>query len=423
MTVSRTPLPRNLFVSEGTLLEDFETTEDWFLGRASLSQSTINKQCGNSALIVDATAGGSGYRAITKAVNFDLTNTKVLGFWLYVESKYTFNSVNVRLSNNVADADANNDWTSYFTRTLDTSVNIHQGWNYIKIHKNDFTNTGAATWGVIRALRFVINPYTYIKDEYGVNTADLVVNTVIGFNGLWADPKGIAKIILCFDDSPKSLMTTAYPLMASHGIRGNIFVCTDHVSPPALEQWYMDYADHNTLYDAGWDFGNHGKTHTNYYTLTEAQIIDEIQTCRDWLLANGFTRAAYFCSAPENANYALARQVATDLGYTSFRSGKNREIDRLSDDEKMDWQTQEIKLTTTIAQLKAMVDRAIDLGSVMPIFTHGIFESPTDAYTTSIAIYTAFINYIVERGMAKHCITLSEWFEMLENPRKQVGRT
>lgn len=87
------------------------------------------------------------------------------------------------------------------------------------------------------------------------------------------------KVLFTFDDNEPNIATYGVPLFASRGIVGTIYIPSDWMGWPFVK----------VCYDAGWEAGNHGKTHTSFTALSEAELRSEIETSQAGFVTNGMT--------------------------------------------------------------------------------------------------------------------------------------
>ena len=107
-----------------------------------------------------------------------------------------------------------------------------------------------------------------------------------------------------FDDGASEDYTAIYPLFEAQGEVGALSLITDTVDAEAG----VTYAQALTMQNSGWEITNHTKDHTNLTTLTEAQIVDELEDSQTAFNSNGIypTVLAY----PNNASNFLVRKLA-----------------------------------------------------------------------------------------------------------------
>jgi len=92
------------------------------------------------------------------------------------------------------------------------------------------------------------------------------------------------KLILTFDEVTVSQYNVAFPLFASKGVKATTYIISDL---PGTNAAYMTWANLREMHANGWDIQCHTKDHTELTTLTEVQVLAELQGVNDAFAANG----------------------------------------------------------------------------------------------------------------------------------------
>lgn len=131
-------------------------------------------------------------------------------------------------------------------------------------------------------------------------------------------PAGKA-VVVTFDDGYRSAFTNAFPILASLGIPGTVFVATDFIGStlaawPGTDCWIgsaherelvpMTWKELRILQAAGWEIGSHGRTHARLVSVGDAELADELAGSR---------------SAIENELGCPCRSLAYPYGETDAR--------------------------------------------------------------------------------------------------------
>ena len=103
-------------------------------------------------------------------------------------------------------------------------------------------------------------------------------------------------VILTFDDSYRSVLELALPILSGHGFPGTVFVPTAFAgsrSPmawPGIDRWLggrheaelapMSWDDLGVLAEAGWEIGSHTHTHPRLTALDDQSLIEELTESR-----------------------------------------------------------------------------------------------------------------------------------------------
>jgi peptidoglycan/xylan/chitin deacetylase (PgdA/CDA1 family) len=93
-------------------------------------------------------------------------------------------------------------------------------------------------------------------------------------------------IILGFDDSSKSQITLAKPILDKYGFKGSFFVVCNYVNKGSegMDKMRMTWQDINTLEEQGHDIESHSMTHTNLDSKSEQNLVYEIGGSKQCLL-------------------------------------------------------------------------------------------------------------------------------------------
>jgi hypothetical protein len=180
---------------------------------------------------------------------------------------------------------------------------------------NDFVGAGSESF---------TNTMNYMAVE--VTSAGGTTGGQIAVHGIWRGQRRIPTCTIQFDDGWLTQYTSAFQYMASRGLVGDIGVARNYINGPN----YMNLAQFNEMYAAGWDMVVHGElNHNNAAFTTSALLRADIADNQAWLLENGWTRGAYEYIYPggiinwsldskaqlRSLNFRTARLVTS--GYTS----------------------------------------------------------------------------------------------------------
>ncbi len=269
-------LPRYLLRSAGTLLEGFETVGDWTGVNGSVAADAVNYKSGTKSLEVTSNVGANG--AGRKAVTWDLSAiVGTMRIWVYLTSALaTIQNIIIQF-HTVSGVD-------YYQRVFSVAnEQLHLGWNYLMIRKEDCTvGGGAPNWN---SINFLFVRAQAVAGQVAIASFDdlrLVQN--------------VPTVVFRFDDARDTTYSVAYPILKAHGIRGSVFVVTSFVGGAN----YMTWAQLLELYNAGWTVGNHTTDHTSLSTLNEADQEAHILGGKTALTAQGLTRHIALLSYPSS---------------------------------------------------------------------------------------------------------------------------
>lgn len=212
-------------------------------------------------------------------------------------------------------------------------------------------------------------------------------------------------ICITFDDGGSTQYSEGYAYMSAAGLRGTLYVPKDLIDTTG----FVTTANLTTMYNAGWDIGNHGTDGTVFTTLGQAAIETRLTTVRDWLNGLGFTRASRHVAYPGGGTNSTveAAMDATDM-LTGRTTVEAMEVVRYHG--QYDISAYIIDKTKTLAQATALIDTAISDKKILIVYIHNINSSPgTDDVST--ATFEGFIDYVVSSGI--RAITISEYYDRL----------
>ena len=417
-SVQKAWTPNNFMKSKGVCIEDTLYPSEWLLsegnGVTNVRRVTDAKLFESGCIEFDIVP--VQYKSITKSISYDFTNVNYVAFAIFIEDQYSFDSVEIRISSHPASI--YNNWTHYFKNTAGintSSGKLHAGWNYIKLHKSEFTNIGTEVWATLTSIRFILGmPTSKFTNGFSTLTGEAIVSTTIGIGGIYLNPVyDTPKLLINFDDSSSSMFANGFPYMRKKGVKATVFLCKNHMGGVS----YMTEQQHQEWYDAGNDIGTHSVTHQDMWVLNEQQLIAEFAPPIQYVLSKGWTRGAYILAFPMGRYNKIALKVVKDLG-VKFARGRNVGlIDHVTPDDMLEIPTCEIKGTTLLSDITGYIDQAILRQSSVSIFTHNIVASNPDVYSTLITTFQSYIDYAVAKRDAGliEIVTYSEFYNKLSD--------
>lgn len=403
--MARSSTPQNFEASSGTLFEDYETFGS-FTGAGtsgSIAADTTNFKTGAQGLQITSTNGG--YYA-TKTISLNAQDSGVWGMWVYVPSTTNMFGITLYLSSNAS-------FTSFFSYQWGVSV-LKNGWNFLSVGRNSFTNTGSESWS-----------NTMIRSRVRVDTIASQTSTAT-FDSLYYGVYARPKVVIMFDDCFTSAYTVGYPYMDAYGMKGSFGVCSSLIDTAN----YMTTANLQTAYANGWDVINHTANHNNISAYTAQQVADEVKPCTTYLRSQGFTRngADNLFIYPQGGYSTTAITELQAEGFVSARGTINNRQNTIKGvDAPMLISAGEMRSdTVTLNTAKGWVDDAIANGRTLFIFGHKIVTTPAVFTEWATADFQSLIDYIAgfSRAQALDVVTYSEWYKGLTAPRRSaVGRS
>lgn len=196
-------------------------------------------------------------------------------------------------------------------------------------------------------------------------------------------PTGFSKglVSVDFDDGWKSIYTNGLPLLAKYKIPSTQYIISSKIGATG----YMTKAQIKAFQTQGSEIGSHTVTHANLATLTAAQLTTELSQSQMTLRQNFGSSVAtelatpygsYNASVLDSIKKYYVSHRSTDVGFNSKDNFNPYNI-----------VVQNIKATTTNAQVKAWVDQAIAQKTWLVLVYHQVENQvaveDTDAVKTS----------------------------------------
>jgi PKD repeat protein len=220
-------------------------------------------------------------------------------------------------------------------------------------------------------------------------------------------PQEYPKVVLMFDDGYTSTITNAYPILAAYNYNATAYVVTDWITSGVAGN--MSVSNLTTLYNSGWDIGNHGSQHFDMQVCTTAQDQALIQQGQTNITNWGFTRAAYHLAYPYGAYDSDAMTAAANVGTLTARTVNSANITfpvaslyDLPITIECDDTVPVIEVTNAIAN-NNLVNR-----SVFILFHY--VDNTAGTYHWTPEHLTELIEYIHTNGYQP--ITISQWYTL-----------
>lgn len=271
----QTVLPQGFIVKPDIYAEEMDATSGWSLiAGASLDLNNLQVHSGTGSLKLTSASGIAA--TIEKNVKWNLSSDsgKSFRFWVYPHSDpvATIGSFEIRAYSE----------TAYFTQVA-SGPNLLKQNTWSMIWGNPWkVGSGSPRWSNITKIRLRFYP---LSGQVGVISFDLVASGVLRKSA----------VLITFDDSYLNQFIKAYPIMKAKNMVATSYQISDFVNQPGS---HLTSAQLQELYNAGWDIGNHSKTHAHLNTLTQQQVEDELTACKDFLNGLGLTRASSHVAYP-----------------------------------------------------------------------------------------------------------------------------
>ena len=220
-----------------------------------------------------------------------------------------------------------------------------------------------------------------------------------------------AQILFVFDDSRKTDITIAAPVLAASGFSGTAYVMTD---PFWATVGFMTNADLEALYsDYGWDLGNHSLNHLDITDLNNQEnmdtLVQEYLINQENLIANGWTRGAYHVAYANDVYNEELVQLLMQMGVLTARTFGT---DTLMPTPIQDYYRLSIvDILSGLTAVKSQIDEAIRTNATIMLVTHGIADTAFGD-KVSLADFQTIVNYVSQyAGLGQLEVkTISQWY-------------
>lgn len=395
----RPSLPQNYKLSDGIVLDDFETLGSWVTAGGTTQANTTQFKTGTQSVKLISPVGSNVN--ITKTVALDFSKDDGFEYMAYFD-----------------DIPSNTAGYIFFYISSSTTIatwfvhqqfcnRLHKGWNRIRLSKDDFGNNGELWTNQMVRIRLRLDP---LAGQSATASLD----------SLLFKPKNTPKVLIHFDDALKSVYTEAYPYMNAKGMKGSIFAIKNIINTPTT----MSLTELATVYEEGWCVGNHTANHPNLSTLgTQAEVETELADTTSWLDSLGFGRTSRYVAYPQGGFNDNVMNAMQKLGMKSGRTILGRKQAAPMDDYRL-LPAYSITNINTLADVKKFIDTSVKAGGTVRILFHDLVTTPSTSIQWAISDFRALIDYIASLNVS--VVTEDEWMEGLTNPRyrsKPLTRT
>ena len=341
------------------------------------------------------TAVGDGTHAATTSKSFTAVDAsrmaQTLSFDLYWDPRNPATATALQV--------ALGDYTNYYYHDFDLG-RIRPGWNRVVIPVSKFAVGGAPSWASIAAFRTRLLAGSGEVYRYSIMDVRL---------GEYSRPV----VLVQFDDCVANWYSNGWPVIQALGVPVTLHAIANLIGTGG----YMTLAQLAEVYAAGHDVANHTDDHTNLSTADYATALEHIEAGQDWLVSNGFTRREChrFLAWPYGLASTAAQQAAADLGVISARRVYGDAWAHELLDQRYMTACYNIANTTTVANVKTVIQNAIAGGGVVRLLMHKIVASPSAADEWSIANLTSLCAWLraLDLGGVITLMTESQWYEGL----------
>lgn len=363
---------------KGSVIDSFSSINDTW----SMSTGIRKEFDENGKLKV--TFNSSTSATINKAIDVDLTRSKVVTIKFFVENASNFNGFQLYLVNDT-------NWVGH--SYVGMWNGFFEGWNTFSFDLTKFVSNGVGS---------TANPITSIQIVAYATDDDS--NVSITFDSLTRDETQKPSVLFHFDDGWSSQYYEAFKYMHRYGLKGSIAVVPTFVDAPS----YMTIGQLQEMHHYNWDMMNHTWTHPDLSTLTPAQIKSELDQTEAWLNNHGFTEASDIVIYPfggynQNVLDYVSNKRAGRSVIETFEAGAPNDVKRIK--------VKSILNTTPLADLKGNLDEVINTGGTVIYLFHHVSEVADEDMKYSTAQFRELVDYVYSKRDQVDVLTTTEYLD------------
>lgn len=275
-------------------------------------------------------------------------------------------------------------------------------WGYYQIPWADLVTSNGVTTVTPSGSGFLRNSVNYIR----VNTIATSGNTLtVKVNGAATYPEATnalpnGLVSLTYDDAYVSQFNIVRPYLDTYGYRATAFPIVQGVG---YDAGHYTLANLQAMHDSsGWEVGFHAMTFASHSagltTMSATDVATELQSGRQWQLANGFGDSTAFAYARGSVNGTVA--AAVSQFWTSARTVYPLQTEVVNPPKP-----HRLRCVNaagyTLAQLKVEVDKAKASHAWVIFLFHDVAAtlSGTDNQQQTTAIHNGLIDYIASSNV------------------------
>jgi len=476
--VPRLQLPQNYLLNQGTVVENFSNFAGWTNETPSagtISADTVHYR-GTQGVKFTANAGQS--LTAYKNVSLNLKESgSILRLWVYIPDPLYVSSFNLEIY-------SNNTW--YHTwKSFDCSARRSViGWNCLTVHKDSMGRDAQFDWASVTKIRLTftalagrISEVTFGEISLGTESLsrimiqfddaisteytkgfDYLYNQMGKMGTIWVVPALVGGSGYMTKSNLDIVYSAGWALgnhTYSHSTRTRIIVSaantttslTIGATPYSVSGTGMDAAQiaaalaaaiGSIAHDLGdgsfWlDSGtvsslvNCSASQTGITYLDKDGQKADILACSQWLIANGYIRAAYHVAWPSGVSNADTYKAMDELGMLTGRGIVSR-VEPAPAGERYqlmgplvtwgDKATHPTQPEITVDTVKSWIDTAVSTGSSLSLIFHHLADDVAHITNTTDYLFSDFktiVDYAIARGLK--FVTIDEWYNGLTNPR------
>jgi peptidoglycan/xylan/chitin deacetylase (PgdA/CDA1 family) len=212
-------------------------------------------------------------------------------------------------------------------------------------------------------------------------------------------------VVLTFDDSSKSHVTVAAPLLKKHGFGATFFV-TEGFDSRTNKRDYMTWDEIARLHRDGFEIGNHTRDHKAPSANDPKGTREQLEGINAQCLAHGIPRPVSF-AYPGNVLDKDVLPVLRELGIKfarrggapeySYDKGRGFAYEPGRDHPLLIPSAGDARPAWTLDDFKRAVSQAKD-GKIAVIQLHGVPDTAHSWVNTPPALFESYVKYLADNG-------------------------
>ena len=324
----------------------------------------------------------------SKSVSLDLSGLAYLGFWVKIPDVANLVEMNVQLLS------AGKQIRAAFPGPYTSDgARAYGDWVYLTVAAGNLGLYGGATLDDLAS----IDTIRWAGKSAAGTTVTAWLNDIHAVKR-----QSIGCMTWTFDDGLENNYTIAAPALEAAGVRGTFYVVTGLIGTSG----YMTAAQLQDLAARGHDICAHSVNHTQYHTMTLADVEADMKQARDTLLGLGVGRSAIHMAFPGGSWWNLPewREVYRRYART-VRIGAGAPANPLPDMHPYGiLRSQAVSSATSAATINAWADIAAG-GVWQVLYCHGVVASGASGLDTNAQTIIDATAYARSKGVAVLSLT------------------
>lgn len=376
-------VPRYSLVSEGTLLESFDTVDGWSAGTGTREVNTTQVYEGSASMKITSGVGTATLH--DKTVNWDLSSG---------------DNFKISIYNHGAQADVDN-VTFYFA--LDAGFAqyfsgykqaITPGWNHIIIRKSDLAASGGAVW---------TSPIVKIRIRCFPTAGNV---SILSLDRLQYNTQMKPFVVISFDDATVTNYTKGFSYIRSKNMVATFFAITDLIDTAG----FLTSAQLQEMHISKMDIGNHTSESTDLTTLSQAAAQALLTNAETALNALGLSRASNHVAYPYGQYNDTVEAAMTAAGMLTGRTVSGTPANDYTWPLTSMYRlpARNFDSTISLATAKGYIDTLVSTKRGMNFLFHILNDSTAGENTWKTSDFQELMDYIASSGV--QTLTISEWY-------------